>query len=145
MAKAMSDQQWIWRCDRKIPSDTGIGRQVMEEVLDQLQSHHWFEHDIYSVRLAMEEALVNAIAHGNKNCRDKHVQICCDIGPEVIRIQITDEGKGFKPGDVPDPRDPDGLIRPGGRGVMLMKAFMSRVEFNDAGNSVVMEKVLARG
>ncbi len=140
----MSENQWIWRCDRMIPSDTGIGREVMEEVLDQLQSHHWMEHDVFSVRLAMEEALVNAITHGNRLDTSKRIRICCDIAPEVIRIEITDEGEGFDPFSVPDPTSPEGRIRVGGRGVMLMKHFMSRVEYNDSGNTVVMEKEQAK-
>jgi serine/threonine-protein kinase RsbW len=144
MAFAMSENQWIWRCDRMIPSDTGVGRQVMEEVLDQLQSCRWMEHDIFSVRLAMEEALVNAITHGNRRDSSKRIHICCDIAPEVIRIKISDEGEGFDPSSVPNPTDPERRAYPGGRGVMLMKHFMSRVEFSNTGNTVVMEKEQAK-
>ena len=136
----MSDQQWIWRCNREIASDTGVGREVLEELLEQMQARQWGTHDVYGVRLAMEEALVNAILHGNQLAEDKHVHIDCRLAPELVRIEIADQGGGFDPTAVPDPTDPDRLECPSGRGVMLIKAFMSRVKYNSAGNRVVMEK-----
>ena len=62
------------------------------------------------------------------------------MSPERLWIQIRDEGAGFNPEEVPDPTDPDHLEIPSGRGIMLMRAFMTRVEYNDLGNCVVMEK-----
>ncbi len=136
----MSQQQSIWRCDRLIPSDTAAGRHLLEEVLRELEVRHWGRHDLFGVHLAMEEALVNAIKHGNRSDSTKRVQVCCRVSPERVRIQITDEGQGFSPDRLPDPTDPDRLEAPGGRGVMLMKAFMSRVEYNGPGNSVILVK-----
>ncbi len=137
----MSDEQWIWQCERAIPSDTEIGRQVIEEVLSQMRSADWVEHDRYGVRLAVEEALVNAIVHGNGRDPAKQVHVCCHLSPDLVRIEIHDEGEGFDPIAVPNPTDPDRLECPSGRGVMLMRAFMSCVEFNESGNCVMMEKV----
>jgi len=136
----MSDQQWIWRCDRVIPSDTGAGKQVLEEVLQELKTQHWVAHDIFGVHLAMHEALVNAIIHGNRLDAGKRVHVSCRMSPELLQIEIADEGDGFDPARLPDPTDPDRLESPSGRGVMLMRAFMSRVDFNERGNCVVMEK-----
>lgn len=136
----MSQQQWVWQRDRAIPSDTAAGRRVLEEVLQELQSRHWSQRDIFGVHLAMEEALVNAIMHGNSLDPAKRVRISCRISPQIVRIQIVDEGNGFDPAKVPDPTDPDRLESPAGRGVMLMKAFMSRVKYNPSGNCVVLEK-----
>lgn len=136
----MSKKQWIWRCDRVIPNDTSAGRHVLEELLEQMRTNRWVKHDVYSVRLAVEEALVNAVVHGNRSETDKHVRIGCRLAPNVVRIEITDQGKGFDPTTVPDPTSPDRLGCPRGRGVMLIKAFMSRVKYNATGNVVVMEK-----
>lgn len=136
----MSEEVWIWRCDRVIPSDTAVGRHVLEELLGELASRGWSEHDIFHIHLATEEALVNAIKHGNRSDRSKTVHIRCQLSAELIRIEIADEGFGFDPARVPDPTDPERLETPGGRGVMLMKAFMSRVEYSPAGNSVVLQK-----
>jgi len=139
----MSEEQWIWRRDHVIESDTAAGRRVLDEVLQELQARHWCQRDVFAVHLAMEEALVNAIIHGNRLARDKHVRISCRMSPELIRVEISDEGPGFDPSALPDPTDPDRLQCPGGRGVLLMRAFMSRVEWGGSGNRVLLEK--ARG
>ncbi len=136
----MSDEQWSWRCDRVIPSDTDMGRRVLDELIERMEALQWETRDTYSVRLAVEEALVNSILHGNRLNTDKQVHIECCVAPQRVRIEITDEGDGFDPTSVPDPTDPDRLECPSGRGVMLIKAFMSRVTYNDTGNSLVMEK-----
>ena len=70
----------------------------------------------------------------------KSVAISCDYNGERVRIVIEDEGPGFHPGDVPDPTEDDNLEKPSGRGLTLMRAFMTRVEFNGKGNRVVLEK-----
>ena len=70
----------------------------------------------------------------------KNVHVVCLLGGDRIRIEITDEGRGFDPAALPDPTCGDHLHAPCGRGVMLMRAFMSRVEFNARGNGVTMEK-----
>ncbi len=140
----MSDDTWIWQCDHAIPSNTEAGRQAVDEVLHELKSLNCGKHDVFGVHLAMEEALVNAIMHGNRLDADKQVRVRCQISPASIRIEICDEGSGFDPATVPDPTDADRLESPGGRGVMLMKAFMSRVQYNARGNCVVLEKQLGR-
>jgi serine/threonine-protein kinase RsbW len=136
----MSEEQWIWQCDRAIPSDPGAGRQVLDDVLRAMKAEHWIPHDIFSVHLAVHEALVNAIVHGNRQDAEKQVHVCCRLSPELFHIEIADEGDGFDPGELPDPTDPDRLESPTGRGVMLMRAFMSRVAYSDRGNRVVLEK-----
>ena len=133
-------EQWIWRRDHVIPSDTIAGRRVLEELLAELEFANWPQHDIFSVHLAVEEALVNAIHHGNKLDADKTVRVTCQVSPDRVRIEITDEGGGFDPLAVPDPTCPELLHGCYGRGVMLIKAFMSRVEYNAEGNRVILEK-----
>ncbi len=140
----MPKSRWIWRCEHDIPSKTGAGQRVMEEVIEQLQRHHWVRHDIYSVHLAMQEGLANAIIHGNQFDTAKHVHVACRMSPNLLQIKITDEGNGFDPTKVPDPTDASRLECPDGRGIMLMHSFMSRVEYNDVGNSIVLEKERAK-
>ncbi len=136
----MSENQSIWRSDHVIPSRAEASREVQEELLDQMTRRQWGEHDVFSVRLAMEEALINAIKHGNHYDPVKTVEITCQIFPDRIRIEICDQGKGFDLAAVPDPTDPDNLESPCGRGIMLMRSFMSRVEFNETGNRVSLER-----
>lgn len=136
----MSTDSWTWETDLAIPSETGAGKRVLDELLEQLAAHEWPEHDVHGVHLAIEEALVNAIRHGNRSDVEKRVFVNCKLSPERFWIQIRDEGAGFKPEDVPDPTDPEHIEIPSGRGIMLMRAFMSHVAYNDVGNCVVMEK-----
>ncbi len=136
----MSKQHWTWTTGCVIPSDTSEGKRVLDEILEQLKAHQWLERDVYSVHLALEEALINAIKHGNGNDPNKNVDVTCKLSHEEIWIEVVDEGSGFVLEDVPDPTALENLERPSGRGIMLMRHFMSRVQFNDEGNAVVMEK-----
>lgn len=138
-----STETWTWSTDEILPSDTNAGKQFLESVLGQLALHQWVSHDIFSVHLAMEEALVNAIKHGNCSDLNKRVHVSCRMSARKLFVQIRDEGPGFKPSEVPDPTLDENLEVPSGRGIMLMRTFMSRVEYNSLGNCVVMEKVRA--
>jgi serine/threonine-protein kinase RsbW len=135
-----SQEPWTWQRDEVFPSDTRTGRQVLEQLLRELEAEHWTEHDIFCVHLAVYEALINAIVHGNEEDRSKKVHFVCRVSPQLVRVEITDEGSGFCPELLPDPTDDAFLDRPCGRGVLLMRAFMSRVSFNPRGNHVVLER-----
>ena len=136
-----SSDQAAWQKSIDLPSERGASRLIMEELLDRLGEHGWASADIFSIHLAAEEAIVNAIVHGNKLDTDKKVHVECFVSPAVARIEITDEGEGFKPNEVPDCTQDDRLEVPNGRGVMLIHNFMTRVEYNEKGNSVLLEKV----
>lgn len=124
-----------------IPSDTAAGQELQERIIAVLESLKYPPRDVFGVRLALEEALVNAIKHGNRMDPEKRVQVNCRINASLVRIEIEDEGKGFRLEDVPDPTDDVNLERPCGRGIMLMKHFLNTVEYNDLGNRVLLEKV----
>jgi serine/threonine-protein kinase RsbW len=131
--------------ERSIPSRAEAGKAVIDEVLRQLQSLCWNERDLFGIRLALEEAVINAIKHGNHFDECKCVAIVCRMTPELLHIEIADEGQGFVLEDVPDPTDPENLEKPSGRGIVLMRNFMSLVCYNEQGNRVVMEKRRAAG
>ena len=134
-------EPWVWHFDRIIASEPTRARQVLDELLSQLEGQNWHQRDIFAIHLAAEEALVNAIHHGNGSDRRKFIHVVCCLNGDRIRIEITDQGPGFDPAALPDPTHSEQIHVPCGRGVMLMRAFMSRVDFNAAGNGVVMEKV----
>jgi serine/threonine-protein kinase RsbW len=136
----ISDKDWDTILSTSIPSDPLAGRQVMEELLKRLEQFQWVNEEAFGVHLAVEEALVNAIRHGNREDASKQVSVLCKISHDCLRIEIADEGPGFNPADVPDPTEDNNLEVPSGRGIMLMRSFMSSVEYNDAGNRVVMQK-----
>ncbi|WP_437226162.1 ATP-binding protein [Planctomicrobium sp. SH661] len=123
-----------------IPSETSRGHEVQERILNLLEERQYGTKDLFGVKLALEEALVNAIKHGNGLDPDKVVRIRCMVNSTMVEIDIEDEGEGFDPGDVPDPTDDDNLEKPSGRGLMLMRAFMTSVEYSGRGNRVTMLK-----
>jgi len=135
---------WIWGCDHSIASELSCGRRILDELLEQLTARQWSRHDCFAVHLAAEEALVNAIRHGNGQDPKKRVQISCRLREDVVRIEIGDEGPGFDIQAVPDPTAADRLAVPGGRGLALMKAFMSHVEYSHRGRRVTLVKRRSR-
>lgn len=95
---------------------------------------------LFALRLAMEEAVVNAFKHGHQTLPPTTpIEVGYDLSPERIRITVQDQGPGFTPDAVPDPTLDENLETPGGRGLVLMRAYMTRVRHNDAGNRVEME------
>ena len=124
-----------------ITSDLAEARRVQEQIEEALQASGYTEHETFAIKLALEEALVNAIKHGNQLDADKRVYVAYHVTPERFDIRITDEGTGFNPEDVPDPTAIENLERPCGRGLLLMRGFMTEVEYLGRGNVVRMSKV----
>ena len=139
--KPQRDVSPVIASDVTIPSDTVEARRVQGELEQMLQARHIHDHDIFSIKLALEEALVNAIKHGNQMDRLKKVRIVSRIYSDRIEIDITDDGPGFDPGDVPDPTAFENLERPCGRGLMLMRHYMTEVAYSERGNTVTMSKI----
>ncbi|WP_334270137.1 ATP-binding protein [Edaphobacter sp. HDX4] len=93
------------------------------------------------IELAVCEALVNAIVHGNELDPSKRVYVTCHcVMDGEVCISIQDEGPGFDPGCVPDPIAPENLLLTSGRGIYLMKMFMDEVSFRKRGSVVQMRK-----
>ena len=101
---------------------------------------NWSEHEIFGIHLAVEEALVNAIRHGNRLDENKLVRVWFRLATNRLKVEIADEGPGFDPLRLADPTASENIECPCGRGVLLMRNYMNRVEYNDSGNRVVMEK-----
>ncbi len=124
-----------------IPSDPCQSRRVQDLVECQLRSHRFDDRDIFKIKLALEEALVNAIKHGNQMDRSKKVHVQFDVTEDRFEVRIIDEGKGFTLDDVPDPKAPENLERPCGRGLLLMRHYMTEVTFHAPGNRLTMCKI----
>jgi serine/threonine-protein kinase RsbW len=126
--------------DVEIPSNAGEGHSVQERIIALVESVPFGERDIFGIRLAIEEAMVNAIKHGNQMDPEKKVRVSCRVTSGSVRIEIEDEGEGFDVSDIPDPTADENLERPCGRGLMLMRAFMTSITYNERGNRVVLVK-----
>jgi serine/threonine-protein kinase RsbW len=131
----------IMATELSIPSDLAEVRRIQALIEESLQACAFSEQDIFAIKLALEEALVNAVKHGNQMDPDKKVSVRYAVTPDRFDITIIDEGPGFNPEDVPDPTAIENLERPCGRGLLLMRGFMTEVEYQGKGNVVVMAKV----
>jgi serine/threonine-protein kinase RsbW len=108
------------------------------QILSAMKERGYSQDDVFAVHLALEEAFLNAIKHGNKMDPHKKVKIDFVLDQEKADIGIADEGEGFNPMGIPDPRVGENLYRPEGRGLLLIRAYMHVVEYNERGNRVRM-------
>lgn len=116
---------------------------VREEIVGCLVSLGYSQRDVFAVRLAVEEVLLNAIEHGNKSDKSKKVSVAYSLDREKAEVTVTDEGPGFDPSSVADCTSPDNLCKTRGRGIALMRGFMDIVEFPGKGNTVHLIKFKA--
>ena len=137
----MSSDHAAWTFRREIPSDTSVGSALVGELIDEMTEREWPAADLFRTQLAYEEAIVNAIRHGNRCDPEKTVLVEMSSDDEKAIITITDQGEGFDPAKVPDPRREDLLEVPGGRGVLLIGEIMSEVKYNEQGNQITMIKI----
>lgn len=116
---------------------------ALGRLLDELRHRGDPEREVFGVRLALEEAIVNAIRHGHGNDPAKTVRFRYRLTIEGLHAEVCDEGPGFDPGGLPDPLAPENIERPGGRGVFLMRHYMTHVQYDPPGNRVTLFKARA--
>jgi serine/threonine-protein kinase RsbW len=121
-------------------SDFNVARDVQRRILAAVITHRFDDKDTFAIKLALEEAFVNAIKHGNKLDPAKHVHVDTTVTNEQAEIIIEDEGPGFDRGCVPDPTAEENLDKCSGRGILLMEAYMDHVEYSKGGRRVRMIK-----
>ena len=135
----LSDGAGPWT-ERVLPTRLEAIRQPQQDVLLRMRDLGYSEDQQFAVRLALEEALVNAMKHGNRMDPVRHVRVAYRVMPEQVEIHVADEGEGFDPGQVADPTCDENLAKPCGRGVMLMRCYMDEVTYLDNGREVHMVK-----
>jgi serine/threonine-protein kinase RsbW len=112
---------------------------VRDQIVEALGRLGYSDTSAFAVRLAFEEAISNAFRHGHRGLPDSTpVGVEYRIGPDEVEITLQDRGPGFVPSNVPDPTLEENLELPSGRGLMLIRAYMSGIEFNPAGNRIRM-------
>ncbi len=141
----MSQHAWSWTVHTSLPSQNGAHEPCVREVLAQLKLLGWADRDLFAVEMALVESLINAMRHGNRLDAKKKVTVEIKASPDRFWMRVEDEGPGFQPDVVPDCTAEENLDRCTGRGLALIKAYMTRVEYNDRGNSVTMEKFRTTG
>ena len=122
-------------------SDLHESASVQQQIMDIWLKNGVSDGDLPDLQLALEEGLANAVKHGNQLNPAKQVKVECQLVDDcMIRVTIEDEGAGFNPEEVPDPTDFENLDKPSGRGIVLMRAFMDEVLYNDRGNQLTFCK-----
>jgi serine/threonine-protein kinase RsbW len=113
-------------------------RELTEEILEAMSRLRYPEADRFGMRLALEEAYVNAVKHGHGGDATIPVEVGYHVDRERVLAEIQDQGEGFDPHAIPDPLTDEGLDRPSGRGVFLMRSFMTWIRYNRRGNGVTL-------
>lgn len=104
------------------------------------------EESLHKIGMAVREAMVNAVVHGNRYSARKQVHLRVNRAPDHLSIFIRDEGEGFEFENLPDPLSEENLLRQSGRGLLLMQAFVDKLEVQrsaSGGTEVRMVKYLA--
>lgn len=129
-----------WNYDDRIPSDTKLGNKLILEIVANIQKIGWSESDVFGVHMALEEAIINAIKHGNQCDPDKHVHVIVKSTSDEFYLKVVDQGEGFDPDDVPDPTLDENLELGSGRGLLLMRHYMDEVIYSDRGTQLEVRK-----
>ncbi len=123
----------------RVPSDVSYVDEAVDLVARHLEAAFVDRHTIrFNLRVALAEAVANAILYGNCQDTDKRVAIRVLFGRNVVEMEVTDEGCGFDYRYLPDPTLPANRMRPYGRGLYLIRQLVDEVRFNAAGNSICM-------
>jgi serine/threonine-protein kinase RsbW len=122
-----------------IPSDFLAGRDVQQAIMGEVQKHNYGTETVFAIRIALEEAIVNAIKHGNRLDPAKKVFVEAKVTPKRAEIIIEDQGEGFERHHVPDPTAEENLYKCSGRGVLLIESYMDS-EWTRGGRRVRMVK-----
>ncbi len=137
MTKSRSDEnENSGMVELVIHSELAAAQTAEEQVLSEVEALGYRAEAAFAIRLSLEEAITNAIKHGNKNDRSKRIVLRYRVDDEKAVIRVADEGAGFNPSHIPDPTAPSRLSMPNGRGIMLMRAYMDEVRYNSRGNEV---------
>jgi serine/threonine-protein kinase RsbW len=124
----------------ELPTALSLMHIVLEYLLKRVEKLGVIDPDQSNLFVALDEAFVNAVKHGNRFDTHKLVRIRADISNQEARFTIEDEGEGFDVAKVPDPLDPENLFKASGRGVLFIYNIMDEVMYNERGNRLTMVK-----
>lgn len=123
-----------------IPSDFAASRDAQNDIMSDVQAAGFDEENVFAIRISLEEAIVNAIRHGNRLDASKRVRIESTTSPLHVEIMVEDDGVGFDRKHVPDPTSVENLCRPSGRGILLIESYMTEVRWENGGRRMYMVK-----
>jgi serine/threonine-protein kinase RsbW len=115
-------------------------RPLLEKLEDRMRVLGYSDRDLYAVQMVLQEAVSNAFRHGHRGDQSKSIQIRYAVHAAEVLLEVADQGAGFDPDQVPNLFADENLYRLGGRGLFLMRAYMTWVSFNRQGNQVTLLK-----
>jgi serine/threonine-protein kinase RsbW len=124
----------------EINNDSLVLKDVSKDLMEKLRAMNVAENVIFDIQVSFEEALRNAMVHGNKSRGDKKVKVETEIESSYVVISIEDQGDGFDVSKLPDPTHSENLLRESGRGVYLMRHLMDELGYDKGGRRVIMKK-----
>jgi serine/threonine-protein kinase RsbW len=124
----------------ELPSSIAIMHSILDYLMKRVEKLGVIRPEQSNLFVALDEAFVNAVKHGNKFDVDKLVRIIADVSRGEARFTIEDEGEGFDVNSIPDPLDPQNLFKTSGRGVLFIYNIMDEVKYNERGNRLTMVK-----
>jgi len=125
----------------EIPSQLKFIKGIAHNIIADAKLMGYDERELRDkIPVTVDEAVTNAIKHGNKFQEDKRVTIDVSMNIERIKIVVIDEGKGFDVSSVPDPTVPMNFLKPSGRGILFMNIGMDEVRYNERGNILTLIK-----
>ena len=103
---------------------------MVEKTAEEFAERAGFDEDTASnIAMAVREAAVNAVLHGNAYDPAKQITANFEANSDALIVRITDQGPGLDPSNLPDPLAPENILRGSGRGIFLIRAFMDEVHF----------------
>jgi serine/threonine-protein kinase RsbW len=126
------------RYEFTIPSKYHESQEVQDKIMRDIHRRGYNSQTVFAIKLALEEAMMNAIKHGNRQDEKKKVHIEASVDSKQTEIVVEDEGAGFVRKMVPDPTLPENLEKCSGRGVHLIEAYMHEVEWSHGGRRIRM-------
>jgi serine/threonine-protein kinase RsbW len=120
---------------------------LIQTITDCITSMMGFEEDsAHWIGMSVRESVTNAIQHGNKLDQSKRVDIHFQVDTDQLAIAVRDQGSGFQVENLPNPLDPENLLKPSGRGIFYIRSFMDKVEFrtpSQGGTEILMVKKIS--
>jgi serine/threonine-protein kinase RsbW len=124
----------------EFPSALSLMHSVLNYLTKRVEKLGVIDAENSHLFIALDEAFVNAVKHGNQFNPEKNVRISVDVSPKEASFTFEDEGEGFDVAKIPDPRDPENLFKTSGRGVLIIHNVMDAVQYNERGNRITMIK-----
>jgi len=121
-----------------VPNEPKAIDDAQARLVASLERFEYPKASLFAIRLSLHEAMSNAFLHGHRNLPGVPVSLEFEVDPDHVVITVQDQGEGFDPASVPDPTLDENIERGCGRGLLLIRAYMTSAEYNRKGNSLRM-------